>query len=64
MTPELLSLADVTAITNLSLSTVKRLINRRDLPAFRVGRKIVVRHADVTAWVETLRPVEAPHVSP
>lgn len=52
-----MSVKTVAAETELSETTVRDAINKRELPAFYVGRMIRVLPADVTAWLQTQRKV-------
>jgi excisionase family DNA binding protein len=47
-------------LANVSTKTIYRAITRGDLEAFRVGRALRMREADVRAWVEA-KPVKPTH---
>ena len=51
---ELLSYADACAVTGLSLSTIKRVIARHEIPALKIGRSVRIRRADLDAWLSAL----------
>ncbi|MDO8608219.1 MAG: helix-turn-helix domain-containing protein [Phaeospirillum sp.] len=63
MTPELLSLNATCAYTGLSISTIKRRIEGGEIPALKVGRKVVIRRTDVDAWLSALPARESRHVA-
>lgn len=41
-------------MTEISETTIRDAINKQDLPAFRVGRSIRIKVADLSAWVDSL----------
>ena len=51
---ELLSVRDACAILSLGRTKVDKLIADGEIPAARVGRKVVLRRRDVDAYVERL----------
>ncbi len=55
MTEQLLKLEEVCERLKVSMSTVRRLIDRGDLVAVRVGRNLRVRPADLEAYIERSR---------
>ena len=50
-----LSRADVMTELGISLSTVERLINRGDLPAFKVGAQWRIHRKDLDAYIDASR---------
>lgn len=52
--PALLSMKDACTYTALSLSSVKRLIDKNAIPVLKIGRAVRVRRADLDAWVAAL----------
>jgi excisionase family DNA binding protein len=61
MSAELITIKGACERLNLSLSTIKRLINRGELRAIKVGRVIRLRADDVQAWVDALPAKEVGH---
>lgn len=49
--PEMFSVAQVAALLHVGSSTVRRLIDRGELPAYRIGAVIRVRADDLTAYM-------------
>ena len=47
----IMTAADVAAYLNCDRSTVYRLVQRRDIPAFRFGGDWRFRRADIDAWI-------------
>jgi excisionase family DNA binding protein len=45
-------MADVARVSGISLSTVKRLVKRRELPSLRVGKIRLVRRRDLEIFLE------------
>lgn len=43
---------EVAELTSLSFETVRRAINRGDLPAKKVGRRVLVLAKDLDAWLD------------
>lgn len=41
-------------LTDISETTIRAAINEQKLPAFRVGRSIRIKVADLDAWVDRL----------
>jgi excisionase family DNA binding protein len=39
-------------LISVNVQTIDLAINRAQLPAYRVGRRVLVKKADVLAWVE------------
>lgn len=52
MIEPLLSVDDVAAILGVKRDTVYKLINRDDLPGFKVGRLWKFKQNEVDAWVD------------
>lgn len=48
----LLDVADVAVRLKLSQKTIRRLIERGELPAIRIGRSVRIVEADVTAFIQ------------
>ena len=46
-----LSAADVVEVGRVSLSTVRRAIDRGELPVRRIGRRVLIPTAAVLAWL-------------
>lgn len=65
MPPEPISLGVRDAAHRLGISpvTIRRLIRRGELPAFRVGARVLIAHADLRAYAAT-RPAVRPTVPP
>jgi excisionase family DNA binding protein len=57
MTDEFLMVADVAAILKLNQQTVRNWIDRGELPAVRVGRRVRIRRSDFHQLVERGRIV-------
>lgn len=51
----LLSVSDAADHLGLSIDHVRRLIRRRELAAVRIGRRVLVHSADLTAFIELHR---------
>ena len=49
------SVADVSAVTGLSASLIYREIERGNLPAYRVGRRLRIERGALVAWKERCR---------
>lgn len=49
---QLLTLDQVAAKLQVSMSTVRRLLDRGELKAVRIGRSLRVRPADLAAYIE------------
>lgn len=47
----LMTVAEVSDVTRLSATTIRRAIRLRHLCVVRIGRTIRVRHADLEAWL-------------
>lgn len=47
----LLTIAEVSALTRLSATTLRRAIRLRHLGVVRIGRAVRVRQADLEAWL-------------
>lgn len=56
MNPTALSISvrDAAALTSLSEYEVRNAINKGELQARRVGRRLVILVADLNAWLESL----------
>jgi excisionase family DNA binding protein len=46
-------MADVARVTGLSISSVKRLVQRRELPSLRIGKCRLVRRRDLEKFLES-----------
>jgi excisionase family DNA binding protein len=57
MTDEFLTVADVAMILKLNQQTVRNWIDRGELPAIRVGRRVRIRRSDFDQLVERGRIV-------
>ena len=57
--PFTVSVADAATLTGLSQWTIRDLVNRGELAAFRHGRRILVHYAGLRAYVENLEQVAA-----
>ena len=55
---------EVLEYLQVNLRTVYRLIQRRNIPAIRVGRQWRFRRGDIEAWLETQRATAAQSGSP
>ena len=55
-TPLSTSVRDVAALTSLSEYEIRNAINKGDLPARKVGRRLVILTDDLRAWLEALEP--------
>ena len=53
-----LTVEQLAEIAQLSEKTVRRAINRGELPAFRCGTRVRIREDDARAWIEA-EPVRA-----
>lgn len=49
-----LSVKTAAAATDVSETTIRDAINKQVLPAYRVGRAVRIRVADLEAWVDSL----------
>ena len=54
MTKELLTITEVCAETNIGKTMVYKLINSGQLLAVKLGKKTLVRRADMLAWLTSL----------
>ena len=55
-TPNLvLDVKQTAAALSVSVSTVRRFIKRKELPVIRLGRRLVVMHDDVVAFLRKKR---------
>lgn len=54
MTAIAVELKDAAAMVGLHADTLRKAINKRDLPAKKSGRKILVKVTDLDAWVDSL----------
>jgi excisionase family DNA binding protein len=50
------SIRGVCQMYGFGQATVERAIRKGDLPASRVGRRIVIRISDIEKWIGTARP--------
>jgi excisionase family DNA binding protein len=57
-TKEVLTLREVSEYLRVSRVTIYRLIKRKDLPAFCVGRSWRFKIEDLNNWIETGSPQE------
>lgn len=57
MTPITVTIAQAATATGLSPDTIRQAVNRADLPAKRAGTRILIRWADLEAWVDSLEDV-------
>jgi excisionase family DNA binding protein len=49
---KLLSVGKVAEMLGVATVTVYRIVARRELPVYRIARKIAFKESDVIAWVE------------
>lgn len=57
---ELLSRGEVAQILGVSRNTVLRMVDRGELPAIRVGERLIrCRRSDIEAWLASREPVNA-----
>jgi excisionase family DNA binding protein len=49
--PEFYSAADVARLTGVSHMTIRRAIWRGDLPASKIGRKVLIKRESFNAWL-------------
>lgn len=54
MTKELLTITEVCAETNIGKTMVYRLINSGQLLAVKLGKKTLIRRADMETWLSSL----------
>jgi excisionase family DNA binding protein len=59
-TKEVLTLREVSEYLRVSRVTIYRLIKRKDLPAFCVGRSWRFKIEDLHNWIETGSPQDEP----
>ena len=52
----LLRLPEAARLLGLSLTTVRELVARRELPCVRIGASVRIRRDELTAWVAGLSP--------
>ena len=52
--PMMLRVGDVARLAGLSITTVRELIARGELPSVRIGTAVRVRREDLTAWIAGL----------
>ena len=57
MTPLTRTIAQAAQDTGLSQDTIRQAVLKGDLPAKRVGRRIIVKVADLTKWIDQLEDV-------
>lgn len=57
MTSLAVKIRTAAAMTEISETTIREAINKQELPAFRVGREIRVKIADLEAWIDSLQRV-------
>ncbi|HEY7715523.1 MAG TPA: helix-turn-helix domain-containing protein [Candidatus Binatia bacterium] len=50
----LLTVAEAAELLQVSKRTLERLIQRRELPAFKVGHQWRVRESELVKWIEAL----------
>ena len=62
-TKEVLTLREVSEYLRVSRVTIYRLIKRKDLPAFCVGRSWRFKIEDLHSWIETGSPQDEPKAS-
>jgi excisionase family DNA binding protein len=53
--PEFLSVTAAAAILGVTGITVRRAINRGALRGYRIGRKVLIKHDEFRAWLESVR---------
>jgi excisionase family DNA binding protein len=51
------SVKTAAALTDLSETTIREAIDKQVLPAYRVGRSIRIKVADLEAWIDGLTRV-------
>lgn len=56
-TPLAVSIAQAAQATGLSEDTIRDAVQKLQLPAKRFGRRILIRWADLAAWVDELEDV-------
>lgn len=49
-----LTTAEAAELTGLSKDTIARARKAGDLPAKRVGSRVLIRHVDLDAWLDSL----------
>mgnify|MGYP001074000873 FL=1 len=54
--PMLLRLPEAARLLGLSLTSVRELVARRELPCVRIGASVRIRRDELTAWVAGLSP--------
>ena len=54
--PMLLRLPEAARLLGLSLTSVRELVARRELPCVRIGTSVRIRRDELTAWVAGLSP--------
>jgi excisionase family DNA binding protein len=55
MEKELLTKAEVIAFLRISKRTLDLLMRRRDIPFFKLDRKVLFKRQDIEQWLETKR---------
>jgi excisionase family DNA binding protein len=55
VSPDLVTLQDFGILISSSTQTARRIVERGELPAFRVGSRVMLRRADIDAWIERNR---------
>lgn len=58
-----LTVKEVAELLSVNERTVYRLVQRGDLPAFKVGGAWRLLQADVVAWIETQKSIAGPSVT-
>lgn len=59
MSPITRTIAQAAQDTGLSQDTIRQAVLKGDLPAKRVGRRIIVKVSDLTKWIDQLEDVSA-----
>jgi excisionase family DNA binding protein len=63
MQKELITLNEAAEMLSVSTVTVKRLLNKGQLVAVKIGSRSLIRHGDLLAWIDTLPKREVSHVA-
>jgi excisionase family DNA binding protein len=57
--PEFLSVNTAAAIAGVNHMTIRRALDRAEMKKYQIGRKILIKHADFRAWLESLSVTSA-----
>jgi excisionase family DNA binding protein len=57
--PEFLGVTAAAAILGVTGITLRRAIDRGDLRGYRIGRKVLIKRADFSAWLESISVTRA-----